>query len=641
MFFILIAGNFQTIILAKPQSISSTVTINNKSPLDIYAATYYGRFFSTAPAKRDGIVVKVPQGKSITIPAPKMHLDTSSRLLLFSVNEKDLAATITNEQLKLYKTLNIGTSIGSTFYVSLEKGHLQGWSAIDWNLIRPVTLPLKSITKAAVETLWLKNVRKMFEIEPYSSLPAQVRLSTDISKDEKRIIELRIPKIKEALEELLDRNLTNDQVPRIAIACSGGGYRAMISTLGFLNGAQKIGLFNAIAYISSLSGSTWLLSPWYLQHADFEEFKDELIEKVRHPIFLKSLQNDKASFTKYLVRKYAFLQGISVIDLYGSILTSNLLRSNGPNKDLYNIFLDNQIKYIEQGERPYPIYTAIVTKKPYEWVEFTPYEIGSDYLGGYIPSWSLGRRFLGSVAEPFMVDGKQVFAPPLPLGYMMGIWGSAISVNLREAWKEFLKDFVPDAFQKIIKDTLEESTIGGERFFPAQVYNFTYGMHNLPRGQEKRLTLVDGGINFNLPIPPLLRKDRKIDIIIVFDASQATNIGTELEKTEKYFAEKNIRFPKIDYSKLSTKICNVFFDESNPEVPAIIYMPLIANPEYRFNIDPKDCIKNFCSTYNFEYTPEQFKLLSGLAEFNMTSSKDDIVRAINDVIDFKINKKNT
>ena len=55
---------------------------------------------------------------------------------------------------------------------------------------------------------------------------------------------------------------SSNHVPKIAVCASGGGLRAMIGTLGFLQAMQEDGLLNLTSYICGLSGSTWALSGW-------------------------------------------------------------------------------------------------------------------------------------------------------------------------------------------------------------------------------------------------------------------------------------------------------------------------------------------------------------------------------------------
>ena len=162
--------------------------------------------------------------------------------------------------------------------------------------------------------------------------------------------------------------------------------------------------------------------------------------------------------------------------------------------------------------------------------------------------------------------------------------------------------------------------------------NPTYGVTALPRRQQEIITLVDAGLDYNLPLVPLFKKEREIDLIIVLDAS-AAEPGKELRKAEGYFNQRGIKFPKINYDGIDKKIASVFKDEKDPKVPVIIYMPQIKNPTFAF--DPASCQSTFCNTFNFVYQPEQAKLLIESAKRNMLSSKDVIFNEIKSIIDKK------
>jgi len=54
--------------------------------------------------------------------------------------------------------------------------------------------------------------------------------------------------VKKALEKMLDMKLSDNEVPNIAFSFSGGGVRAMIAAIGFTQGAQELGLYDACTY---------------------------------------------------------------------------------------------------------------------------------------------------------------------------------------------------------------------------------------------------------------------------------------------------------------------------------------------------------------------------------------------------------
>ena len=52
--------------------------------------------------------------------------------------------------------------------------------------------------------------------------------------------------------------------PRVGLAFSGGGYRAMLTGAGVLSAMADNGLMNSSLYISGLSGGAWTVGTWAL-----------------------------------------------------------------------------------------------------------------------------------------------------------------------------------------------------------------------------------------------------------------------------------------------------------------------------------------------------------------------------------------
>src|SRR5690606_27664772 len=95
----------------------------------------------------------------------------------------------------------------------------------------------------------------------------------------------------------------------------------------------------------------------------------------------------------------------------------------------------------------------------------------------------------------------------------------------------------------ILKEIL--NTLGNQgRISAAKVANFSYGMSQSKRKDDKILALSDAGIDFNLPYPPISgeRPERKVDIIIFLDASAGIKEAPELKAAEKYARDRNLKF---------------------------------------------------------------------------------------------------
>ena len=83
---------------------------------------------------------------------------------------------------------------------------------------------------------------------------------------------------------------------------------------------------------------------------------------------------------------------------------------------------------------------------------------------------------------------------------------------------------------------------------PAALPNFVYGMQGkLPRTvpnaiySSERIQLMDAGMSNNLPIYPLLRPGRDVEIIIAFDASADIKTDNWLSEVEGYARQRDIK----------------------------------------------------------------------------------------------------
>jgi hypothetical protein len=166
---------------------------------------------------------------------------------------------------------------------------------------------------------------------------------------------------------------------------------------------------------------------------------------------------------------------------------------------------------------------------------------------------------------------------------------------------------------------------------------------------QRKLKLVDAGINFNLPYPPISgeRPERKMDIIVFVDAS-GDNLAIDLKHAENYARNHGLKFPAIDYTNIDKKAVSMFKNDADAQVPIVIYMPriidraLFNNPNLPFikdfesirNFDIEACIKaGACSTFNFTYTPQQALQLTSLGALNMMAARDAFIQAANLKID--------
>jgi cytosolic phospholipase A2 len=178
---------------------------------------------------------------------------------------------------------------------------------------------------------------------------------------------------------------------------------------------------------------------------------------------------------------------------------------------------------------------------------FTPYEFWCEEIGAGIPIWSIGRQF---------ENGKSVWRenglalPEIRIPLLMGIWGSAFCATLSHYYKEIrpvMKGLAGFAGIDQMIAERDEDLIKVHPIDPASIPNYAFGMQGLlPKScpeslyNAKYLQLMDAGMSNNLPIYPLLRPGRNVDVVIAFDASADVKTDNWLRVVDGYVRQRNL-----------------------------------------------------------------------------------------------------
>ena len=497
-----------------------------------------------------------------------------------------------------------------------------------------------------VQELIKENTPAIYE-NPYRNLNAHVRFGEPIGQAELWYRDKRFPRVKAAQEEMLDMNLEYEDVLEIGFSCSGGGWRAMCCAIGSCVGAQKIGLLDTAMYITSLSGSTWFLGPWMYSGMDIYDYKERAIEIASHGIKPQSV-GETADLLDNVWVKFAHNQPLNMIDLYGALLGNSLLR--GLAIDPHRVYMTDQRSVIADGEVPLPVYTAVLGERDKDefWFEFTPYEIGSRWLSSYVPTWAFGRHFKRGTSKSS--------APEQNLGFFMGIFGSAFAADFEDAYEiivsgitfpNFLRHipFAETVFKAIKKvfAKLAYTDIGDLRVAWGRVPNYVYKLKGVPHNDYKDLKLVDGGLDCNNPVFAAYRRPPygdAPDIIFVFDAGQPLKFK-ELQVLVEYAEYNGLKFPQIEKYEIDKQIIAVFKDDTDLDVPVIVYMPAVNGmgliqknsykEKYNYYLDlldgfdiEKASASGFAHTFNFNYTEREAETLMAMTEFNILAVEEKI-----------------
>ncbi|XP_051476892.1 cytosolic phospholipase A2 epsilon-like [Apus apus] len=527
-----------------------------------------------------------------------------------------------------------------------------------------------------------------------------VRLDFDLCMEEKNFLWKRRKFVASALKKALhlERDLQDHEVPVVAVMTTGGGTRALTSLLGNLLGLQKLDLLDAVSYITGSSGSTWAMSHLY-QSTDWaqKDLSGPIGEVRRHMTKSKlscfSLESLKYYAKELKLRKQEGYQ-ISSVDFWGLLLEKAL--SDGKN----NHKLSDEQQALNRGQNPLPIYLILNIKKDYslsefkEWVEFTPYEVGFLKYGTFIRAEDFGSKFfMGRLMKRL---------PESRICFMKGLWSNVFSYNLLDAWhssnpterrslrctQQRTVDVEGDEPSQTARShdletylvTAECGIMGiirkflTERVMISKFYNFLKGfqvhneylqsksfriwkdtvLENFPSQLTETaefMCLADTAGYIDISYPPLMRPERKVDVVLHLNYSSGSQTWP-LEEASKYFLKQGIPFPKIHLSeeeKKNLKECYIFEDAETPEAPIVVFFPLV-NDTFRKYKEPgverspaemeqgKVDVSSIFSPYclnSFTYTEEQFDKLIELTSYNIQNNRHLILQALNSAIEQK------
>jgi phospholipase A2 len=494
------------------------------------------------------------------------------------------------------------------------------------------------------------EVREKYPLkEKLSKESVQVRQEQTLCSSELTFIKNRTSKTKQALKKHFDI----DTPLKIGLCFSGGGNCAMLVTLGFLLEAETMGLFDAALYTAGSSGSTWTIVPFAYcnasQNMSLTGFKDQLTPRISSlmkpmvkntpevPVFDKYQQD---STKNNMLKHFAYDQYLTSVDVYSSFVGNYTLWPAG-NKRL-DVTWSSIANTIKKGTIPLPLGSAVAykpspsssdskkahnAKVEYYWFEVGPFEVGSDEFKAYVPTQVFGSKFKAGK----LVDGYQGHAPEYSISHYEAVFGSAFACSVNEAFNFFTRvktapfgKKLSQAMQALISHDTAECT----RISPATFHNYTYGLQGHALANKETLSLYDGIMDFNFPLPILMRPARQLDLIIVCDVDIDFY---SLQQAAMHCKRNDIKFPDLsDYTEeMLSKRITVLNDPTqanyDKEIITIIYCPFVKNENYSTTFDPvQSRAEGFCKTFNFNYTKDQAEQVISVTRHNLNDVKDKI-----------------
>ncbi|XP_036701043.1 cytosolic phospholipase A2 epsilon isoform X3 [Balaenoptera musculus] len=559
----------------------------------------------------------------------------------------------------------------------------------------PVCQPLDCLRDGQAVTLPVnKNCELHMKSTPCSQA-LDVRLGFSLCQAELEFLQKRRVVVAEALKEVLqlEEDLQADEVPLIAIMATGGGIRSMTAMYGHLLGLQKLNILNCASYITGLSGATWTMATLY-RDPDWSSKNLELaIHEARRHVVKDKMP---ALFPDQLLRFQEELQQrkqegykVTFTDFWGLLVEACLADERNECK------LSDQSAALCQGQNPLPIYLTINVKDDVsnqdfrEWFEFSPYEVGLLKYGGFIPTELFGSEFfMGRLMRRI---------PESRICYMLGLWSSIFSLNLLDAWnlshtseeffhrwtRERVHDIedepllpeIPKCDANILDTTVVKPgswlsntfrNILTYRGFVSEFHNFLLGLQlhtdyhqngqfstwkdtvldgfpNQLTGSVKHLCLLDTAFFVNSSYPPILRPERKADLIIHLSYCAGSQTKP-MKQTCKYCTEQNIPFPKYEVQEEDDKLkeCYLLENSQESDAPIVIFFPLINDTFQKYKApgverSPEELEQgqiDICgpkspyATKELTYTEAAFDKLVKLSEYNILNNKDKLLQAL-------------
>jgi phospholipase A2 len=458
------------------------------------------------------------------------------------------------------------------------------WVKVLPGFIRKLQNELSMAPGSLAEEIWYEANDP--EINPEIIWDASVRVSNELCVEEKAFLEKRAHFTKAALARYLDipeATIHPDDVPIIAMCGSGGGLRALVAGTSSYLSSKENGLFDCVTYTAGVSGSCWLQTLYYSDisqrsHAKIiRHLKNRLGVHIAFPADALELLVS-APTSKYLLSGLVEkAKGIpdadfGLVDIYGALLAARLLVPKGElSVSELDFKVSNQRRFTDNGAHPLPIYTAVRHEIPlaeqtdmkdpiaaeakarkeawFQWFEFTPYEMWCEELSAGIPTWAMGRRF---------ENGRTVWRdnglalPEVRVPLLMGIWGSAFCATLSHYYREIrplMRSLtgLGGSIDAMISER-DEDLVKVHPIDPASIPNYALGMREfLPPScpesifEQKNFQFMDAGMSNNLPIYPLLRPGRNVDILVAFDASADVKTDNWLKVADGYARQRGIK----------------------------------------------------------------------------------------------------
>ncbi|XP_048163106.1 cytosolic phospholipase A2 epsilon-like isoform X3 [Corvus hawaiiensis] len=538
--------------------------------------------------------------------------------------------------------------------MTLPKEHFfccHGSGRREMDVSNPLAVPLHSLDLGKKVTVMRGESYEVSVNEENSCKNLDLRLGFDLCAEEKDFIGKRKKVVAAALKNVLhlDEDLQEDEVPVVAVVTAAGGVRSMTAMFGSLLALQELGVLDCVSYISGLSATTWTMSKLYEDANWSQKDLSGPIGDIRKHVTKSKLCCFSLDHMKYYENKLCERKQeghkVSFTDLWGLFIDCMLHDQESTHK------LSDQQLAVKQGQNPLPIYLSLNVKDDFSTLDFkgTWSNIFSQsfmdavYLSGHSEHfWHRWTRDtecdIGDHPALPKKPHEQTTCLSIPKGYL--------SKSLREmltgrpvvsTYHNFLKGlqlhnkYLDNESFCMWKDTVLDSS-------PNQLNEMS-----------DYLKLIDTAFFINTSCPPILRPERKVDVILHLNYSGGSQT-LPLDLFSEYCLEHGIPFPSTELSQEDRehlKECYVF--EDSLEAPILAYFPLVCDTFQKYKapnvergptemeqgrVDVSTCAAPY-GTGLLTYTEENFNKLLNLCSYNILNNKHLILQALRTAVERK------
>ena len=339
-------------------------------------------------------------------------------------------------------------------------------------------------------------------------------------------------------------------LPNIAVAVSGGGYRALLNGAGAIaaldsrvenstSSGHLGGLLQSSTYLAGLSGGGWLVGSLYANNfSTVTALRDNSANSSSLWEFQNSIFTgpdtggiQTLDSVHYYDNIYEAVKGkgdagydTSITDYWGRALSYQLVNASQGGSD-YSFSSVASQDFFTNGDSPMPILVTdgrapgqLLISANATIYEFNAFEFGSwdPTTYGFAPLEYLGSNFSGGV----LPDNEQCVRGFDNAGFVMGTSSSLFNQFLLQINNTNIASVFKDALTKVLQSVGQDNNDIAV-YSPNPFLNY----HNTTSrvSQSPNLTLVDGGEDLqNIPLHPLIQPNRAVDVIFAVDSSADT-----------------------------------------------------------------------------------------------------------------------